>query len=635
MTYLDILHQYWGYDCFRGIQEAIITSIGEGRDTLGLMPTGGGKSICFQVPALAMDGLCIVVTPLIALMKDQVSQLKLRGIRAEAVYAGMLHDDIIRVLDNCVLGGCKFLYISPERLATDLFRAKLERMRNICLICVDEAHCVSQWGYDFRPSYLRIAEVRHLIPYRVPILALTATATPKVVDDIMERLEFGEKNAVRMSFERKNLVYVVRPTSNKAEEILHILKSMPTGSAIVYVRSRKLTSEIARLLTDNGITALNYHAGLTDAEKDVRQLSWTKNRVRVMVATNAFGMGIDKPDVRLVIHYASPDSIEAYFQEAGRAGRDGQLSYAILLFTSNDVGTLHQRVSQTYPEIEYVKKVYEDMCFFLQVGVGESEGRTYDFPLERFCHVFHHFAVQADSSLKLLSNAGYIDYQSDQEFKSRLRIIVQKEQLYRIHNMSDDEDRLMQAVLRSYAGIFADYIYIEEMYLSHATGLTADWIYNMLKEWNARRIVDFIPHKKTPTITFTMCRQETERVSLSPMVYLDRKNDYRERIESMVDYQASIDRCRSRIMLDYFGETDTHDCGMCDVCLSRKKSHDQHDVVHNESRIIDLLSDGAHHLITDLHTLNMEQSQLSEAIQTLLMKEIIQTDQHEIWKRTI
>lgn len=631
-NYLDILKQYWGYDSFRGIQEEIITSIGEGYDTLGLMPTGGGKSICFQVPALAMDGVCLVITPLIALMKDQVLQLKMRGIRAEAVHAGMSREDIIRVLDNTVLGGVKFLYVSPERLSSELFIAKLVRMRKVCMLVVDEAHCVSQWGYDFRPSYLKIAEVRRYIPYEVPILALTATATPRVVDDIQEQLAFRQKRAFKMSFERKNLIYVVRHTDNKLEEMEHIIRSIDKGSVIVYVRSRRDSASIAQHLIAQGITAINYHAGLTDAEKDLRQASWTKDRVRVMVATNAFGMGIDKPDVRLVIHYSSPDSIEAYFQEAGRVGRDGKTSYAVLLIDNSDVRRLRQRVSQTYPDPDYVIRTYEDMCCFLGVGVGESEGRTFDFDRGKFCRFFKHFEALADSALKLLSNAGYIEYCQEQDFKSALRFVLNKEELYRLWNQGKDADTLMQAVLRTYTGVFADYVYIEETKLSHLTGLSVEYIYEMLKEWNRNRIIDYIPHRNTPTIMFPIARVDTDRVVLMPSVYKDRKEDYKARIENMIEYLMRDDECRSSLLLKYFGETEVRDCGRCDVCFEKKKTSAAKNDALNA--ICELLNDGEQHSTKEVASLPYDKSLIDEALTTLLREERILTNGIKIWNKT-
>jgi len=628
--YLDILKQYWGYDSFRGIQEEIITSIGEGHDTLGLMPTGGGKSICFQVPALAMDGVCIVITPLIALMKDQVHQLKMRGIRAEAVYSGMYRDDIVRVLDNAVLGGLEFLYVSPERLSSELFISKIQRMPKISMLVVDEAHCVSQWGYDFRPSYLRIPEIRNYATCKFPTLALTATATPEVVDDIQEQLGFREKRVYRMSFERKNLIYVVRNTRNKLEEMVHILKSIPQGSAIVYVRSRRATSELAQHLISEGITAVNYHAGLTDAEKDFRQVNWIKNRVRVMVATNAFGMGIDKPDVRLVIHFHSPDSLEAYFQEAGRAGRDGLTSYAILLREKGDSKVLFQRVPQTYPDPEYIKKTYEDLCCFLQVGVGESEGRMYDFARTKFCHFFKHFEALADSALKLLTNAGYIEYCEEQDFKSALRFILRKEDLYQLWGQSPEADALMQAILRKYTGVFADFVYIEETLLAHHTGLTAEQIYEMLKDWNRSRIIDYIPHRNTPTITFTMPRVDTERIVLSDLVYKDRKEDLQRRIEKVVEYATSESSCRSRLLLEYFGEKDVHDCGRCDVCLSHKDESEKAKLQDVVTAIMNLLSDNEKHSIEEIKALSFPQSQIDDALSQLMAEEKVITDGIEI-----
>ena len=626
---LDILKEYWGYDSFRGIQSDIIESILQGRDTLGLMPTGGGKSICFQVPALMLEGLCIVVTPLISLMKDQVQQLKNRGIKAEAVYSGMMHEDIIRVLDNAVLGAYKLLYISPERLSSELFLAKLERMRQVSMIVVDEAHCISQWGYDFRPSYLQIAKIRHLLPTDdVPVLALTATATPKVVDDIQERLGFREKNAFSMSFERKNLIYVVRETEDRVGEMLHVLEGVPNGSAIVNTRTRQQTVEIARYLEEKGITASNYHAGLTDAEKDYRQVNWTKNRVHVMVATNAFGMGIDKPDVRIVIHYNMPDSLEAYFQEAGRAGRDGKMSYAVLLYNRQDLKTLHRRVPETYPDIDYVKQTYENVSYFLQVGVGEAKGRNFYFPIETFCQRFHQFPVQTNAALQLLNNAGYLEYHEEQDFKSALHFILRKEELYRIYETDGDTDLLIQTILRTYTGVFANFVYIEETLLSHLTGLTPERVYQILKDLHHNRIIDFIPHRQTPTVGYSIARVDTEYISLPPMVYEDRKADFQQRIEEIVHYVTSTDTCRSRMLLTYFGEKTDHDCGQCDVCLAKKKTSAAHedDIKKAIQTITVFLQDGNEHQLTDLKHLPIQTAILDEAVRYMTDEELLIVD---------
>ena len=565
-----ILKQYWGYDRFRGIQEDIIDSISKNKDTLGLMPTGGGKSITFQVPALAKEGMCLVITPLIALMKDQVQNLKKRGIKALAIYSGMSRQDIIITLENCIFGNYKFLYISPERLDTEIFRTKLRKM-HISMITVDESHCISQWGYDFRPAYLKIAEIRELLP-DVPVLALTATATPEVVKDIQARLHFRHKNVFRMSFERNNLAYIVRKTENKTAELLHILRSMP-GSAIVYVRNRRRTKEITELLNNEHITADFYHAGLDDATKDIRQHRWQSGESRVMVATNAFGMGIDKPDVRIVIHMDLPDSIEAYFQEAGRAGRDGQKAYAVILYAKSDKTTLHKRILDTFPEKEYIRDVYEHLQYYYQMAMGDGLDCVREFNIEDFCRKFKYFPVPVDSALRILTQAGYLEYTAEQDSTSRILFTIRRDELYRLREMGEDMDRLIQAVLRSYTGVFTDYTYINEDSLAIRTGLTRRQIYEMLVHLAKLRIVSYIPHKKTPYIIYTRERVEAQRIHISPEVYEHRKARYETRINAMLDYVTNDTVCRSRMLLDYFGERNEHNCGQCDTCISlRSKS---------------------------------------------------------------
>ena len=560
-----ILKQYWGYDRFRGIQEDIIDSISKNKDTLGLMPTGGGKSITFQVPALAKEGMCLVITPLIALMKDQVQNLKKRGIKALAIYSGMSRQDIIITLENCIFGNYKFLYISPERLDTELFRTKLRKM-HISMITVDESHCISQWGYDFRPAYLKIAEIRELLP-DVPVLALTATATPEVVKDIQARLHFRHKNVFRMSFERNNLAYIVRKTENKTAELLHILRSMP-GSAIIYARNRRRTKEITELLNNEHITADFYHAGLDDATKDIRQHRWQSSESRVMVATNAFGMGIDKPDVRIVIHMDLPDSIEAYFQEAGRAGRDGQKAYAVILYAKSDKTTLHKRILDTFPEKEYIRDVYEHLQYYYQMAMGDGLDCVREFNIEDFCRKFKYFPVPVDSALRILTQAGYLEYTAEQDSTSRILFTIRRDELYRLREMGEDMDRLIQAVLRSYTGVFTDYTYINEASLAICTGLTRRQIYEMLVHLAKLRIVSYIPHKKTPYIIYTRERVEAQRIHISPEVYEHRKARYETRINAMLDYVTNDTVCRSRMLLDYFGERNEHNCGQCDTCIS-------------------------------------------------------------------
>ena len=623
MTYHEILKKYWGYDSFRGIQEDIINSIGKGHDTLGLMPTGGGKSITFQVPALAQEGLCIVITPLIALMKDQVRNLRERGIKALAVYSGMTREEIIVALENCIFGDYKFLYISPERLNTEIFQTKLKHMK-VCMITVDESHCISQWGYDFRPAYLNIADIRKMLP-DVPVLALTATATPEVVKDIQKRLSFKEGSQVfRMSFERKNLAYIVRHTESKQEEILHILNKVP-GSAIVYTRNRKRTREITELLTENQITATFYHAGLANEVKDQRQKSWLTGQCRVMVATNAFGMGIDKPDVRIVIHADVPDSPEAYFQEAGRAGRDGQKAYAVLLYAKSDKTTLNKRITDTFPDKEYIREVYEHIQFHYQMAMGDGFGCTYPFNIDEFCHNFKHFPIQVDSALKILNRAGYLEYTDEQDNASRLIFTLQREELYKLQEYDADIEKLINVILRSYTGLFTDYVYINEESLEIRSGLSRQRIYDILVMLTQRRILHYIPRKKTPYIIYTRERQEKERIQLSHEVYEDRKESYITRIKAMIEYATAEDKCRSRMLLRYFGEKNENNCGQCDVCLQK---HDtgirQGEFLQWKERILQTLAESpcpVNELATRLNT-GMEK--IEPVLSFLVAEEFIQ-----------
>ena len=635
MNYQSILKQYWGYDDFRGIQREIIESIGAGHDTLGLMPTGGGKSVTFQVPALAMQGVCIVITPLIALMKDQVDNLLRRGIKAAAIYSGLTHEEIIITLENCIFGDVKLLYVSPERLASELFQKKLRHMR-VSFITVDEAHCISQWGYDFRPSYLEIAAIRKLLP-KVPVLALTATATPKVIEDIQEKLtrktsqtgKTGETsfNVFKMSFERKNLVYVVREAPDKREQILHILNSLP-GTAIVYARSRQRTKEVSEMLNQTGISATFYHAGLDSSVKDERQQAWQEGKTRVMVATNAFGMGIDKPDVRLVIHIDCPDSIEAYFQEAGRAGRDGHRSYAVLLYNGSDKRKLEKRIADTFPTKDYIRQVYEHLAFYYQIGVGSGFNHTFEFNIEQFCRAFRHFPLQVDSALKILSRAGYIEYTEEQDNQARLMFTVSRGELYKLENNTPDEEKIITTLLRNYGGLFTDYHYIDEGLLASQTALQPQQVYQILKALSQRHILHFIPQKKTPYIRYTQRREDKEILQFPPAIYEERLAQFRERIAAVIRYATDNRICRSRQLLRYFGETDSHDCGLCDVCLSHRKEGLVSEPRMNAAteQILHLLADGQPHPITDLRGIQLPEGELDTALQYLLQEEYIRQD---------
>ncbi|MCQ2064899.1 MAG: RecQ family ATP-dependent DNA helicase [Bacteroidaceae bacterium] len=563
MTYKEILKKYWGYDGFRGVQEQIIESIGSGRDTLGLMPTGGGKSITFQVPAMAMDGTCLVITPLIALMKDQVRSLREHGIKAAAIHTGMDRDSIIATMENCVYGGCKFLYVSPERLSSDLFLTKLKHVR-ICMICVDESHCISQWGYDFRPSYLNISDVRKLLP-GVPVLALTATATPRVTDDIQDRLGFTERNVIRMSFHRENLSYVVRDTENKLEELRHILDCVP-GAGIVYTRNRRDTKEISDYLEKNGVTSTFYHAGLSPEVKDARQSIWTKGGCRIMVATNAFGMGIDKPDVRTVVHMDIPDSIEAYFQEAGRAGRDGLRSYAVLLHSPGDRRTLSKRISDTFPKEDFIRGVYDRLAYFHEMAVGDGRGCTYSFSLGEFCQHFSLPVIPAESALRILTRMGYIEYIDEADYSAKLLFTAGRDDLYRIHEDSTTEN-IMNVILRLYSGIFTDYAYIDEKLVCTRAGVDHETMYMTMQNLQSQGVVRYVPRRRTPVITWARERIDSAMLNFDPEFYRLRLEEYKERIGAMMEYVTRRTGCRSRMLLHYFGEERKQPCMNCDLCL--------------------------------------------------------------------
>ena len=621
----EILRTYWGYPDFRGIQRDIIESISQGKDTLGLMPTGGGKSITFQVPALAQDGVCIVITPLIALMKDQVSHLKERGILADAIYADKSRSEIIQTLENCIFGGVKILYVSPERLSTDIFQTKLRHIK-VSFITVDEAHCISQWGYDFRPSYLKISDIRKLKP-GTPILALTATATPEVVDDIQNQLQFSEKNVFKMSFERKNLAYIVRITTDKHGEMVHILKCVQ-GSAIVYVRSRRRTKEIAEILNKNGIPATFYHAGLDPAVKDERQRDWQEDQIRVMVATNAFGMGIDKPDVRMVIHIDCPDSLEAYFQEAGRAGRDGNKSYAVLLYDASDERKLTKRINDTFPEKELIRDIYEHLAYFFQIGVGSGYGKTFEFNIEKFSYIYKYYPTKVDAALRILEQCGYIHYEDNPDGKARLMFNLNRSDLYLLDNLSENEDQVVTSLLRVYGGLFTDFVYIDESLIAQQAELSIQQVYFALKCLATKHIITFIPRRKIPYITYTQDRIDGDKVVITQEAYENRKEQFVKRISSMIAYAQTDFICRSRQLLRYFGEETKEDCKQCDVCLEHKGNDSVAKQMFEKAKesILQILGDQKKHHITELREIQVPSQQLENALEMLVSENQIHID---------
>lgn len=564
----QILTRHWGHAAFRPLQEEIIESVASGKDTLGLMPTGGGKSVTYQVYSLSRPGICLVITPLIALMKDQVENLNERGIKALAIYSGMTPLEIKVALDNAAWGNYKFLYLSPERISTDRFKERIHQL-DVNLIAVDEAHCISQWGYDFRPSYLKIAELRDLLP-DVPLLAVTATATAQVTDDIQKQLKFKKPNVLRTSYYRGNLIYLVR---NEEDKVNYLVKAVQKakGTGIVYVRSRKQTREISDLFKKNNISADYYHAGLTSKTRSERQVNWKTGKCRVIVSTNAFGMGIDKADVRFVIHLESPDSVEAYFQEAGRGGRDGKKAYSVLLFNNSDKLKLQRNVAKSFPEPDVIRRVYDAICNFFQVAVGFGKDQVFEFSMGLFATRFSMQITEVYNCLKILQREGYLELTDELENQAKVYFKVDRDDLYKFQVANADFDGFIKLLLRSYTGLFTNYVAIDEKLLAKRAAVSPDLVYQFLIRLRTQKVIDFIPQKKTPYIIFSKERIDMERVKISKENYLDRKRDYLARIEAMIHYATSGHKCRSQLLLEYFSETDSVRCGKCDVCLHRNE----------------------------------------------------------------
>ena len=583
--YRHLLEKYWGFKEFRPLQEDIIHSVMEGRDTLALLPTGGGKSITFQIPALAREGICLVITPLIALMRDQVDKLTQAGIKAMAIHSGMTRQEIDIALDNCIFGNYKFLYVSPERIETELFRVRVQKMQ-VNLVTVDEAHCISQWGYDFRPSYLKITRLREYLATAAPLLALTATATPEVAEDIQDKLDFKTHHLLQASFERSNLVYLVREVEDKQKYLLKSL-SKNKGYGIIYTRSRKRTREIAGMLVKNHISADYYHAGLDYDTRETKQDSWQKGDKRVMVSTNAFGMGIDKADVRFVIHYDLPDTIEAYYQEAGRAGRDGKRAYAVLLYNKGDRARAADRVRRNFPEIKDIKAVYEALGNYFQIPLEGGKNMAFDFNVSDFASRYHFSLSTIYSSIDFLQKEGYIELTDELSNKSKVHFQVSRDELYNFQLTKSGYDTFIKLLLRSYTGVFTDYIKIDEQSLARKANCNKDLIVKYLIQLRKLKILDYIPYRKTPMIVYTEERLDRRNLHISREEYTQRKELYVKKLKHMLQYAGSSTRCRSRILLEYFGQTHTQPCGQCDVCLRKKElelQYDEFDRIHQQIR---------------------------------------------------
>jgi ATP-dependent DNA helicase RecQ len=615
------------------LQEEIITSVLEGKDTLALLPTGGGKSICFQVPTMMMEGLCIVVTPLIALMKDQVENLKRKGIKAVAVYSGMHRDEIELAMNNSIYGDVKFLYLSPERLETDLIQLNIDRMK-VCLLAVDEAHCISQWGYDFRPSYMKITEFRRYVP-NVPVLALTATATVNVVTDIQEKLSFPRPNLFQQSFERKNVAYVVLREEDKLRRLIKIANNLK-GSGIVYLRSRSKTKNITEFLQKNNISAVFYHAGLDRMTRDSRQNIWIKGDTRVMVATNAFGMGIDKPDVRFVVHLNIPDNIEAYFQEAGRAGRDGKPSWAILLFEPGDVIELKKTISTKFPDIKTIRQIYHALGNFLQIPIGTGKDVSFEFDFSTFCHQYNFNQQIAYNSLKYLEKEGYLLLQEFTEAESKMFIKASREDLYKFQVENARFDKFIKTILRSYTGLFNDFVKINEEEIAKRTEMTPDKTEAWLIELDKYQIITYLRRKGLPMVTFLEPRFDAKDISISSEHYSDRKRESEARLKSVEGYIENTTRCRSQVLLDYFNEPHSKRCGKCDVCIERNKIElSELDFDRVLDSVKPLLQENAYSLEELAKKLeNMNEDKMIKVIQWLLDNDkiIYDSEQKLRWK---
>jgi ATP-dependent DNA helicase RecQ len=585
-TALDILKEYWGFDSFRPLQAEIIESVLEGKDTLALLPTGGGKSICFQVPALLKEGITIVISPLIALMKDQVENLKKRNISAEAIYSGMHFKDIDRILDNCIYGSIKLLYLSPERLTSELAMERIKQM-NVQCIAVDEAHCISQWGYDFRPSYLRIAEISDWFHRRIPILALTATATPEVVKDIQDRLEFKDGVVFQNSFNRSNLAYVVLQEEDKSKKLIEICTNVK-GSGVVYVRNRRKTKEYAMLLQRKGISAAYYHAGLSPDQRSQIQDQWINNDIRIIVSTNAFGMGIDKPDVRSVVHMDLPDSLEAYFQEAGRAGRDGQKSFAVLLYNESDKINLEYQYEQAFPPLKEVRRVYQALGSYLQLAIGGGKGQSYDFDMVAFSKNYNFEPIRVFNCLRILEDGGWLTMTEAVYIPSKLRVLVSKEELYDFQLKHRNFDLLIKTILRTSQGAFTHYVNVKERQLASFLKISDSELNRLFRNLQTQGIIDYKPQRDKPQLTFLEERLDARDLIFDKKLYDFRKERHKLRMASAIAYATNA-KCRSRQLLGYFGEYDSENCGICDICLERNKtalSPDDFKKYENKIRLI-------------------------------------------------